>query len=189
MTQPTTIYFGPDGGPKRQVKPIPKVYLRALLYSTAVRGQVIECMFARLRRGETTQNFNIWVYRDRDLHRGSGIFVPHDGVAYDHHFMVPADGSRFEFLTGQYQVEVFAVLAGSGRPQLLFSTELEVSPEMAMSLAETDLGLFFDWGPDAGRYQAHVREQPEPDFPDFFREFLKSQVSNTQFPNKDSASR
>src|SRR5215813_804961 len=67
MTQPTTIYFGPDGGARRSGRSIPKIYLRSLLYSTAVRGQVVECMFVRIKRGETTQNFNIWVYKDHDL--------------------------------------------------------------------------------------------------------------------------
>jgi hypothetical protein len=67
MTQPTVIYFGPDGSryslePKHQ-----KVFFRTLLYSTGKRGQIVENMFIRLQRGETRQNFNIWVYGDDDL--------------------------------------------------------------------------------------------------------------------------
>jgi hypothetical protein len=58
MTQPTTIYFGADAS----ASPSPKVYLRTLLYSTAKRGQIIESMFVKLRRAESIQTFNIWVY-------------------------------------------------------------------------------------------------------------------------------
>jgi hypothetical protein len=51
-----------------------KVFLRTLLYSTSKRGVVIENMYVTARRGETRQNFNIWVYRDSGrLSRGSGL--------------------------------------------------------------------------------------------------------------------
>ena len=79
MTQPTVIFFGLDGGSKAEA-PSEKVYLRTLLYSTGKRGHIIENMFARLHRGETRQNFNIWVYDDNGLHRGSGLFVPETGL-------------------------------------------------------------------------------------------------------------
>lgn len=61
MTQPTTIYFGADAS----ASPSPKVYLRTLLYSTAKRGQIIESMFVKLRRGESIQTFNIWGYTEK----------------------------------------------------------------------------------------------------------------------------
>lgn len=41
MTQPTVIFFGPDGGPKSD-EPHWKVYLRALLYATSKRGRIVE---------------------------------------------------------------------------------------------------------------------------------------------------
>ena len=74
MTQPTVIYFGPDGPPSSANHPL-KVYLRTLLYATSKRGCIIESMYTRVRRGETTQNFNIWVYGEDKLTRGSGLFV------------------------------------------------------------------------------------------------------------------
>ena len=39
MTQPTVIFFGPDGSKFESSKN--KIYLRTLLYSTAKRGQVL----------------------------------------------------------------------------------------------------------------------------------------------------
>ena len=44
MTQPTLVFFGPDGGGGS-----PKVFLRTLLYSTAKRGQIVENMFLKLQ--------------------------------------------------------------------------------------------------------------------------------------------
>ncbi|XZG71265.1 hypothetical protein ACTSKR_05200 [Chitinibacteraceae bacterium HSL-7] len=57
MTQPTTVFFGPDGSQFEGNKS--KVYLRTLLYSTAKRGYVLESLHASLQRGESKQNFNI----------------------------------------------------------------------------------------------------------------------------------
>lgn len=69
MTRPTVVFFGPDGNEGG----ISKVFLRTLLYSTGKRGIVLEHLFIRLRRGETQQNFNVWVYGEKDLARGSGL--------------------------------------------------------------------------------------------------------------------
>ncbi len=62
MTRPTVVFFGPDGGEKG----ISKVFLRTLLYATSKRGVVLEHLYVRLRRGETQQNFNIWVYGEKN---------------------------------------------------------------------------------------------------------------------------
>ena len=42
MTQPTVVFFGPDGGRRDGQKPRLKVFLRTLLYSTSRRGQTVE---------------------------------------------------------------------------------------------------------------------------------------------------
>jgi hypothetical protein len=117
MTQPTVIFFGPDTPRSHQDTPLPKVYLRTLLFSTSKRGRVIESMHVALSRNETHQNFNIWVYGERGrLVRGSGLFVGETGVAADHHFLTPRDGSSFRFTEGHYRLEVFAHLLGDKSP-------------------------------------------------------------------------
>lgn len=177
MTQPTVIYFGPDGGHHRPSKP--KIFLRSLLYSTAARGRIITSMFVRLRRGETTQNFNIWVHGDHMLSRGSGLFVPQEGVAYNHHFLLPADASDFRFVAGHYTVEVFANMVGREPAERLFEIELDVDSDAARALNSSDIGLYFDWGPDSARYHAHLREPPKEDFPEWFRDFFERHVPPT----------
>ncbi len=108
MTQPTVVFFGPDGGRRDSEKPRLKVFLRTLLYSTSRRGQTLESMHVNLQRGESKQNFSIWVYGDDRLARGSGIYVGNDGVACNHHFLLPEDGADFKLLPGQYTVRVYA---------------------------------------------------------------------------------
>jgi hypothetical protein len=99
MTQPTVVFFGPDGSRFDSNKN--KVYLRTLLYSTAKRGPVLESLHVSLQRNESKQNFNIWVYGEKgNLTRGSGLFVAQDGVTFDHHFLLPDDGADFQFLSG-----------------------------------------------------------------------------------------
>jgi len=176
MTRPTVIYFGPDGGPENGPAR-EKVYLRTLLYSTGKRGSIIENMFVRLHRGETRQNFNIWVYGDRTLHRGSGLFVPETGLATNHHFMLPPDGTSFQFSIGRYILEVFVTEVGARAPRLLYTVDLQIQPENFKALNELDYGLYFDWGPDAGRYFAHVQPPSQAEPPAFLREMFADKKS------------
>jgi len=156
MTKPSTIFFGPDGRGSGE----PKVYLRTLLYSTGKRGQLIENMFVRLRRGESGQTFNVWVCGEDRLARGSGLFVGVDGVTLNHHFLHPRDGTRFDFLPGTYTLEVFASLVGRSRPVPLGQTTLTLTPEQSEAIQSKKAGVFYDWGPDSGSYHAHIYDRP-----------------------------
>lgn len=158
MSQPTVIFFGPDGSLFDSGKN--KVYLRTLLFSSAKRGQVIESIHVSLQRHESKQNFNIWVYGEKgELKRGSGLYVPQEGVTYDHHFLLPEDGVDFTFLAGSYRLIVFAKLVGNLTPEKLSEINLVVSESQAESLLQPNRGLYFDWGPDQQTYYAHINEK------------------------------
>src|SRR5258708_1547487 len=103
MTRPTIIFFGPDGGGQKHNK----VFIRTLLYSTSDRGQYIQNMYIRLQRGESIQSFNVWVYDDKGLVRGSGLFINKSGISSNHHFLLPKDGSNYPFLSGEYLLQVY----------------------------------------------------------------------------------
>ena len=158
MTQPTTIYFGADAGNRDTKSTSPKIYLRTLLYSSAKRGNVINSLHVRLTRGETIQTFNIWVYGEDELMRGSGLFVGEQGVALNHHFLPPADGTTFKFLPGTYVLELFAAQVNHPKPKLLWSVTLDVPQSLSEKMRD-DLagGLFYDWQPNSGTYHAHLR--------------------------------
>jgi hypothetical protein len=162
MTQPTVVFFGPEM-PRRNEPPMPKVYLRTLLFATSKRGRVIESMHVALSRNETNQNFNIWVYGERhQVVRGSGLFVGETGIAANHHFLLPPNSGSFLFMEGQYRLDVFARLLGDDKATRLFTQELTISREIAASLAEPGTGVYFDWGPDSARYLPHVDKWEAP---------------------------
>ena len=155
MTQPTVVFFGPDGPKFDSGKN--KVYLRTLLYSTAKRGKVLESLHVSLQRNESKQNFNIWVYGDKgDLKRGSGLFVAQEGITFDHHFLLPDDGADFNFFSGPYRLTVFAKLVGEVVPKELLTISLTVSESQALRLSEPNTGIFFDWSPDQQSYHSHI---------------------------------
>lgn len=163
MTQPTVVFFGPDGGRSDGEKPRLKVFLRTLLYSTARRGQTVESMHVNLQRGESKQNFSIWVYGDDRLARGSGLHVGHEGVACNHHFLLPEDGADFRLLAGQYDVRVFAKRVSDREPRELAHLVLSIAESQAKELLKDDAGIYFDWGPDQQAYHAHVEiRKPRP---------------------------
>jgi hypothetical protein len=151
MTQPTTIFFGPDGsrGPK-------KIFLRTLLFCTAQRGIVVESMYLKVRRGKSSQTFNIWVYGDKHLSRGSGLFVGKEGVVCNHHFLLPKDGTTYTFLPGQYFIDVFVKLVDTNQPHRISTQSVILSEEFAEKMQLVDAGIFFDWGPDSGKYHSHI---------------------------------
>jgi hypothetical protein len=156
MTQPTIIFFGPDGD-----KGTPKVFLRTLLYSSANRGCIVENMFVRLQRGESLQTFNIWVYGDRPLARGSGLFVGPQGIACNHHFLLPKNGSTFQFLEGDYTVTVYATLVGRKNALQLQEIKVALPEKDASAMKSRGAGTYFDWGPDSSRYHTHVDDPPK----------------------------
>ena len=138
MTRPTVIFFGPDGPPSQGAEL--KVFLRTLLYSSAKRAQILESMYVTLRRRESVQTFNIWVYGDTGrLLRGSGLRVSEDGLAADHHFVLPNDGTHFVFLPGEYVLEVHAILVSSPQALLMSTTRLQLSQEQAAAIADLSL--------------------------------------------------
>ncbi len=159
MTPPTLIYFGADAGSRDTKSTAPKVYLRTLLYSSAKRGNVISSLYVRLTRGETIQTFNIWAYGEVGaLMPGSGLFVGEQGVAFNHHFLPPADGTAFKFLAGDYLLELFAVQVNHAKPKLLWSVALDL-PQHLFDRMSTELagGLYYEWQPNSGKYYVHHR--------------------------------
>ena len=163
MTQPTVVFFGPDGGRAHGEKIRLKVFLRTLLYSTSQRGQTVESLHVNLQRAESKQNFSIWVYGDDRLARGSGLYVGSDGVACNHHFLLPEDGADFRLLPGQYTVRVYAKRVMDREPRQLAQINLAISESQSRELESDGAGIYFDWGPDQQAYHAHVEiRKPEP---------------------------
>jgi hypothetical protein len=155
MTRPTIIFFGPDGDGQKHNK----IYIRTLLYSTADRGQYIQNMFIRLQRGESVQNFNVWVYGDKQLSRGSGLYINKSGIACNHHFLLPKDGINYSFLSGDYLLQVFVETVGNN-PIKIFEQKLHLTKEQGNEMIDKRAGLFFDWAPNTQNYFSHIDIRP-----------------------------
>ncbi len=156
MTRPTIIFFGPDGGGERHNK----VFIRTLLYSTSDRGQYIQNMFIRLHRGESVQNFNVWVYNDNGLVRGSGLFINKSGVASNHHFLLPKDGSNYPFISGDYLLQVY-VETVDVEPKKIFEQRLHLTKQQEEEMIAKKAGTYFDWAPNTQNYFSHVNSKPK----------------------------
>src|SRR3546814_10680752 len=77
LTRPSVVYFGPDGSRNDGLNGIPKIFFRGLLIADAKRGRIVESLYASLQHNESKQNFNVWVYGDEKLVRGSGRSEEH----------------------------------------------------------------------------------------------------------------
>lgn len=149
MTRPTVIFLGPDKDYRS------KVYIRTLLYSTSDKGQYIQNMYIRLQRGESVQNFNVWVYGEKELVRGSGLFVNKSGIAYNHHFILPKDGTKYSFLSGEYLLQIYIETVNKN-PRKIFEQKLTLTKTQEETMLTDSVGTYFDWAPNTQNYHSHV---------------------------------
>jgi len=170
MTRPTIIFFGPDGrGEKHN-----KVFIRTLLYSTSDRGQYIQNMFIRLQRGESVQDFNVWVYDDKGLERGSGLFINKSGIACNHHFLLPKDGGSYSFLSGDYVLQVYVETVDENSKKI-FEQKLHLTKEQQDEMLIKKVGTYFDWAPNTQSYFSHIDHNPKKDneLPDLIKKLTQ----------------
>jgi hypothetical protein len=121
-------------------------------------------MYVTLRRGESSQNFNVWVYGEEKLSRGSGLFVGQQGIVCNHHFVLPKDGTSFQFIAGQYTLHVYASVLGKENPVLLHVASLTLDRDQSADMSKKGAGVYFDWGPDSKRYSSHIEQAPSKHF-------------------------
>ena len=156
-TPPSFLAFRYDFVGKKA--PQAKIFLRSLLYSTGKRGHVVESLFLRVAERTRQAEFSFWGYGDKDLVRGSGLFVPETGVATNHHFN-PIDADEFfRFSGGTYTLELVAKLVGQKRLAPLWTVTLEM-PEGAFDkrIARATV-VFFNWSPEQNQYITSVEDR------------------------------
>jgi hypothetical protein len=139
--------------------PQAKVFLRTLLFSTAKRGHVVEMLFLRVGEGGRRTEFSFWGHGDKELIRGSGLFVPESGVATNHHFNPLDAEALFLFSGGVYSLELVAKLVGSKKLVSLWAIELEMPAKAFGSSIAKDTAVFYSWSPQHGRYVASIESR------------------------------
>jgi hypothetical protein len=102
-----------------------KIFLRTLLFSTGKRGRVIESLFLRVKDRGRLEEFSFWGYGEKDLVRGSGLFVGENGIVTNHHFN-PIRNMNYEFVMGNYELELIAKLMNRSRLVTLWKIALDV---------------------------------------------------------------
>jgi hypothetical protein len=148
MTKPVIVFFGFDTVPKTRAK----IFLRTLLYSTAIRGQVIEAMLVRLLYDGKAQVFGFWGYGETSqLSPGSGLYVGQTGLAVNHHFVLSVHEAAYEFTPGDYRIEVRARLVGKKRPAPLSEFSVSVTKEHGAVLSRSG-GVLFELDPYSNKY-------------------------------------
>ncbi len=148
MTQPTLLIFGTDS-----IAKFPKFALRMLLYSSAKKALIIESMYVKVRRGETTQNLANWYYGDDvNVKRGAGLRVGEEGLTCNHHFYLLNDGSQFEFIPGEYRIDVYANIHGQNNAIYLFETSVILSIEDVGAIKQKNGAVEYEWGADSRKY-------------------------------------
>lgn len=142
-------------------KPVPqaKIFLRTLLFSTGKRGLVIESLFLRVSEEKRCEEFSFWGYGDKDLVRGSGIFVPETGVVTNHHFSPLHTESLFLFSQGTYRLELVAKLVTRKRLLSLWNIELDVPSGTFDTSIAHETAVFYNWSQEEGRYVASVEKR------------------------------
>jgi hypothetical protein len=132
-----------------------KISLRALLYATGKRGYVIEGLFLKVKQPDSMQTFGVWAYGEQALTVASGLRVPEEGVAHQHHFLKIADYSYF--VEGEYQIDVYARLV-NGKTKCLTTIKLALTEGEATRL-HLQHGALFTWNPDAQNYNASFEDR------------------------------
>lgn len=126
------------------------------MYSTSERGNYIEDMYAKIWQNGRPQIFNIWVYGDKDLLRGSGLFIDKKGFATNLHFLLPANETAYDYNHGDYKIEVY-VQTINKKPKKVLEEDLKITEEQSSLMKTKNWGLYFDWDTNGQEYFAHVR--------------------------------
>lgn len=151
-TKPTVIFFGYD----LEQKPVPKIFLRTLLYSTAARGNVVESLYVKLQHDGVSQAFKVWGYGATKVEvQGSGLYVGREGVALNHFFNL-RDQPAFRFTSGHYETQVFARLAGRASPLQLSKTDLVLTEQEAANI-RSNAGIVFELDPENDTYVGRMQ--------------------------------
>lgn len=156
MTKPSVIFLGPDG-PESGNK---KVFIRTLLYSTAQKGNYIQNMYLKLTNNRKSKIFNIWVYDNDGLKRGSGLYISEEGISANHHFLLNNKNDDFKFMEGLNNIEIF-VEHINGKESKIHNSKLFLSTEQTEKLGSSNAGIYFDWDPGTKSYLPHVDIQKE----------------------------
>ncbi|MCQ3932231.1 MAG: hypothetical protein DPW16_17415 [Chloroflexi bacterium] len=159
MTRPSVVAFAFDVEKGRK---IPKIFLRTLLFSTAQQGQVIESMYVKIQEGNIVHTLTEWgYYHDSQLVLGGGLYVPHEGIASYHHFLLTGDIAEYKLSAGEYDIEIFAKLINRKSFVSLFKLHITLDKHLAETVTNKNAGVMFTWDPIRVEYNWSIDSPPK----------------------------
>lgn len=155
MSRPHFFALTPEDGPFGGWI---KFFMRVLVFSSGQRGRVIESIFVNIRHNGKVLPFHYWMYGESEkLAIGSGVFVGHEGLAANHHFVPVGEVSANDFSAGAYDVDVYASLLGDRSPIKLSSLQFNLSEEEVSAIRTSkDKAVFFTWDQGAKVYKSRI---------------------------------
>ena len=159
MTQPHFFALLPEDSPFGGWL---KFFVRTLVFSIGQRGRVIESMYVIFKHNNHSIPFHYWMYgATAELEICSGLFVGHEGVGANHHFVPTGSLSRDDLSPGQYEVEIMASLLGDRKPIRLQHFQFNLGEEEATALKNgKDKAVFFVWDRDSKKYKSRIDQRP-----------------------------
>ena len=160
MTRPTMIALVQDDTEAWSDR-CQKVVIRAMLFSTSRRGQVIENLHAVLQHESTSAPLALWAYGETTaLQRGGGLFVGPEGLAVYHHFCLLYDAQIHEYRSGPLMLTIFATVLGRKQLVRLADCTVELDDKLAAAVNSKNAGVMFNWNPESGEYVPEVKSRP-----------------------------
>ena len=158
LSRPTIFFFGWD----RQKEDIPKIMFRSALFTSGNRGRIVESIHVFVKTIDGRFAFPFWGYDDgKGMVRGSGLYVGTTGHIAYHHFNPIHDDDRFSYSGESYEIEVWAKLFAKSDDVLLGRYEFHLNDKaMALSLAEHQIGILWNWSPSERKYYPEASQRP-----------------------------
>lgn len=159
LTQPTIVIFRncPSDGKK--------IILRALAFNTAVKGQIIETLYLNVQNNNVVQDFQFWGYGETEnTGRGSGLYVSQEGCALYHHFSLIPKDMIFNFLPGDYKIEVFASIFGKKVNEKMAVVDLSLTDESCHQLKENQAEVWFHLDGRSRKYFSTLEKVSQRNF-------------------------
>ena len=159
MTKPTIFFFGWD----QSDHPVPKIFMRSLLFSTANSGRVLEHLYLKIAAPNGESLYSFWGHtqgQPNSLTKGSGLFVGKQGFLADHHFNPdPATLIEVPYPFGTYEIEVIGRQFGDTTDRKMGRYSLELDANLADMLSQKVDGILWSLNPQENKYYPETQHR------------------------------
>lgn len=77
------------------------------------------------------------------------------GISSNHHFLLPKSNSNFNFIEGDYDLEIYVEVVDR-KPKKIYKQKLHLTKDQSDEINKNSAGVYFDWTPNMQTYQSHI---------------------------------